>query len=793
MRSRAFQPSIPIILLYLAVAVYAVIFAYLTITRYAAFEARALDMGNLNQAIWNTAHGNWFHLTNQEGVVNRLSLHVEPILLPISVLYRVYPAPPTLLLLQAIIVALGALPVFTLARYRQFGQWAALAFAVTFLLNPTIQAANWLEFHPVTLAPTFLLAAFYFLVKRRYGWYALFALLAVSCKEEISLLLFMVGLYALLALKERRAGILTMALSLAWAAIAVFVVQNAFAAGNIHWGRYAYLGDTPAQMVRTLLTQPATVWSQLRDAGALRYLLQIVLPFAFTPLVGLELLALALPSFALNLLADFSPMHQVYTLIYAAPIVPFAVIAAIYGSERLSGWLPNQLPERLSRRGLDYRGIIAGIVLIFALYASLQHGYLPGGGQFTHYTVSDHDRITQSIIDLIPADAKVSAQDRLDPHASGRETIYIFPRIEDADTVLVDVTGPSWPQHPNDVRTTLNELLASGFGVEAADDGVLLLSKRAPSSQIPDGFYSAWRRRDHVPDDPMEVDFADQLRLMDVNVRLDEHGETLVDIYWQALRPLDTDYDITIAMRDRSGDTLFDSTYYPPATLLWYPTSQWEPEQTTLVQTLPWSPEADEFSLYVGVSGADRLKIVKAVQGDSPLPVLDGDTLVRLGAFERTNSGQWVSVPPDESTPNRDVQAVFAQHYELEGATLPDEASVEEDLAFRLYFRALSGVEEVDKDYSLFAHLLDANGERVAQLDWQPRDSGGLRPTSSWTAGERIVDSEVMELPMNLATGEYRMVVGLYDWESGDRLPVTSGTDTGQELVHLGTITVKSE
>ena len=63
-----------------------------------------------------------------------------------------------------------------------------------------------------------------------------------------------------------------------------------------------------------------------------------MLPLAFLPLVGLEILALALPSFALNLLADFAPMHQVYTLIYAAPIVPFAVMASIYGAHRLVAW-----------------------------------------------------------------------------------------------------------------------------------------------------------------------------------------------------------------------------------------------------------------------------------------------------------------------------------------------------------------------------------------------------------------------------------------------------------------------
>ena len=137
---------LPLVLLALAVLTYALYFSYLTITRYAAFEARALDMGNMVQAIWNTAHGNWYHLTNQPGIVNRLSLHVEPIIIPISWLYRLHSTPETLLVLQATIIALGAIPVFALGRTKLHNDWLALIFALAFLLHPAIQGANWLEF-----------------------------------------------------------------------------------------------------------------------------------------------------------------------------------------------------------------------------------------------------------------------------------------------------------------------------------------------------------------------------------------------------------------------------------------------------------------------------------------------------------------------------------------------------------------------------------------------------------------------------------------------------------------------
>ena len=320
---------------------YAIYFSYLTILRYHAFESRALDMGNLHQAIWNTAHGNWFRMTNQEaGLTSRLSMHVEPILLPIAGLYRLFPSVETLLILQATVVALGAVPLFALAHHLRLGDWPALAFAVAYLLNPTIQAANWLEFHPVTLAPTFLMAAFYFLIARTPRstiWFALFAVLAASCKEEMGLLVAMLGVYAALAQRRWRFGLITFGLGVGWSLLAVLGIQAAFAGGNIHWGRYAYLGDTTQAKVLSLLTRPDLIVAQLQAANAGRYFFEMLLPVGFLSLLAPEVLLLALPSLAINLLAQFSPMHQVTTLIYAAPILPFVMLSAVTGARSARG------------------------------------------------------------------------------------------------------------------------------------------------------------------------------------------------------------------------------------------------------------------------------------------------------------------------------------------------------------------------------------------------------------------------------------------------------------------------
>jgi uncharacterized membrane protein len=787
----------PLALLALAVLAYALYFSWATVNRYAAFEARSQDLGNLNQAIWNLAHGNGLRFTNYAGITSRLSLHVEPILLPIAAIYRLYPHPELLLVLQAIVVALGAHPLFALARLKLISGWAALIFGLVFLLNPAIQGATWYEFHPVTLAPTLLMAAFYFLITGRNGWFALFAALAAFTKEEIGLLVFMMGLYALLAQHRRKMGTITMALSLGWALFAVLGVQGRFAAGNIHWGRYAYLGDSPGEIIASLFTRPGLVWGQMQSANVLRYFWLLLFPVAFTSLAALDVFLLALPSLAINLLADFSPMHQVNELIYSAPIIPFVMLSSVMGTARVQGWLASRWGRGADRRR-TLAVALAVVVLAFTLVSQWRYGYLPGGGNHMSLTVTEHHRRAQAIIDQIPPDAAVSAQDRLNPHVSGRRTVYIFPDVNDADFVFLDVTGPAWPQHPSDVRKTVDDLLASGCGVAAAEDGYLLLGKDAPAIAAPDelpaSFFDAWRAPIGAATADLQIDFGDQLRLLDYRVATDRYGELVTTLVWQALQPLDEDLRFYIAYLDPELKPLHESEFYPPPASLWYPTSLWTPGEPVQVTTLPWNLEEGRFALAVGVYRGENWQAGERLPASVPpedaiaFPVLEGGTLVRLGGFEREGDG-WRQLSPAPTSPGRPLDARFDDVAQLEGVTFEkNEFSPGDEVNFTLHWR---GVGEAALDYSVFAHLLDEQGEKAAQLDWQPHDAISLLPMTAWSPGQLLADSQTLVLPDDLPPGRYRLIVGLYDWQSGQRLPVTGADAVDGNVVLAGELTVR--
>jgi len=105
-----------------------------------------------------------------------------------------------------------------------------------------------------------------------------------------------------------------------------------------------------------------------------------------------------------------------------------------------------------------------------------------------------------------------------------------------------------------------------------------------------------------------------------------------------------------------------------------------------------------------------------------------------------------------------------------------------------LYWQA---TEAVTDDLSIFVHLLDPAGDLVWQDDGAANH--GDRPTWSWEPRESIVDPHTIELSSDLPEGDYTLVAGLYDWRTGERLPVsTAGEEpNSKDHVLVATLTVR--
>jgi hypothetical protein len=116
------------------------------------------------------------------------------------------------------------------------------------------------------------------------------------------------------------------------------------------------------------------------------------------------------------------------------------------------------------------------------------------------------------------------------------------------------------------------------------------------------------------------------------------------------------------------------------------------------------------------------------------------------------------------------------------------EVSPGDRLPVVLYWQA---TQPVTDDLSVFVHLLGPAGQLVWQDDGAANH--GDRPTWSWAPEETVIDPHTVMLPSDLPEGEYVLTTGLYDWRTGERLPVidASGQRKGQDRIRIATLSVR--
>ena len=161
------------------------------------------------------------------------------------------------------------------------------------------------------------------------------------------------------------------------------------------------------------------------------------------------------------------------------------------------------------------------------------------------------------------------------------------------------------------------------------------------------------------------------------------------------------------------------------------------------------------------------LEFVQAIWDEMDLVAAEQEVLVFRRAQARPQ--------PESQVQKR--RADFEDGISLAGYAIePDEAMPGHDISLVLYWEARA---PVSGNYTVFVHLDDEQGQTRAQVDERPLNS--LYPTTDWLPGPVLPDRHILHLPGDLETGRFRVVVGLYDAYSEDRLPLTgdhAGTDS---------------
>lgn len=427
-------------------AAFALILGGLSLLKYRFYLYNDIDLAMFVQALERCLHGSTF--VSIRGM-SWLGDHASYVLFLLAPIYAVIRHPATVLVIQSVVLGLGAIPVHRMAAraltsrdaaridsVRGEPRLAAWAVAAAYVLHPALSHLALFEFHPEIVATTALLFAIDALATNRTRACLAWASLALLAREDVALVVFALGAWATVFRRPRArvAGATLAAAALGVLTVTLLVVRPRFASVAAQYSAmYRFLGDSPSDVVTHVARDPlralellfATPGNPLDTRLKGEMLLHLLMPFAFLPLAAPTTLLVALPVFAEHL---WSVRVQQHTILfqYSALLLPVLAWGAVEALHALSGPRP-----KLARRAAV--AALACAVLAQVAYGPFGFGLLQSRRAIERVLPDDRDRIEAPIRDRLlaripPAGAVIAGFEFL-PRLAMRDDVHSLHHV----------------------------------------------------------------------------------------------------------------------------------------------------------------------------------------------------------------------------------------------------------------------------------------------------------------------------------------------------------------------------
>jgi uncharacterized membrane protein len=428
-------------LLLLMIGVYCWVFGNLTWAQQSNFGTFGFDMGIYDQGIWLLSRFYEPFVTIRG--LNFFGHHVNLITLLFVPFYWLGAGPHFLYLAETVMLAMGAIPVWLIARDRFRSSWGALIPAASYLLYPSLQWINWWHFHPDALIITPLLFAWWFQSRRAWVAYSISVLLALSCKEDAAIAIFMLGLLMFLwafvswvvnclslvktqgrnnpvaqAKPYLYAGTVTMLIAMGWWFIStklIIPLANT-GAGPFYANLFPGFGNDVRSVIISIFSHPDRLWNAIVSDDCIAYYTKLFVPVAFLALLSPEIL-IGLPQLVVNTISAHGYTHD-FKYHYTSIIIAVIFISSI---------------EAVGRVGKRYRPAMWCLLFLLgfsAIYTNIQWSPSPLGKAYrTGIWAQPQDKhdLLRAALQKVPSDAGVTATYYIVPHLTHRRLIYEFP------------------------------------------------------------------------------------------------------------------------------------------------------------------------------------------------------------------------------------------------------------------------------------------------------------------------------------------------------------------------------
>lgn len=478
--------SVPKLLL-AAIVAYVVVFTTMNWQLYRGMLVPHGDSVMYEEHLWNVLHGKGFRSYLDPGLF--LGEHIQVIHLALLPLYAIWSSHLLLEFFESLVLAAGAIPIFWMARRWSGSDRAGVCLAVAYLLYSPLQfldiAIDLKTFRPICFGLTATLFAFDQLERGRIKSTVALFVVALLAKEDFPLILAPLGCWiaaqpflnngrtneyggALLPefMTSRkmalRYGIGLAVASIGYLLLVMRVLIPFFREGaDPHYTRYfGKFGNSMGEIILGMLSQPSLVIEELVTVSSVSYLLTLLLPLAFLPLLSPGRFGVAVPILGLLFLneivkSDPQPHHH-----FHAPVVPVLFWAAAHSLAKFRHDSNSRLRALVDRFLSRDRLFMPAFALALCCAIGSVVGMSPlsikfwDSGSFFYwgklYVPTERVEKFATVLEQIPPEARVASTDFVHPrfthHARSYDYSHYLRKVagyenqvpDDTDFIVID-------------------------------------------------------------------------------------------------------------------------------------------------------------------------------------------------------------------------------------------------------------------------------------------------------------------------------------------------------------------
>ena len=450
--------------------------ASMTILRYRLNYASAYDFGIFSQMYYYMDKGLTPLTTcERDGPLSHFAVHLSPVFYVLLPFYKLVPRPETLLVLQALLVISGIIPLCLLTRFLRFTRLQTLCFGLMYCAYPAFMGGCFYDFHENKFLTVIILWTMYFLETGRFKSMVCSAALLLLVKEDAPVYAACIGLYLFLYKRQYRYGAMVFIGSCLYFSMAIWYI-NRFGDGAMVNRFDNFISDKRLgliSMFKTILVNPAYVLSQIAVKDKLIFFLQMLLPLGFLPLMARDWRkwTLVIPFVLINLMSNYKYQHSIffqYTYGSGALLIYLAAVnfrdwkdasrpaAPVLSHDRAAPRPAFPLPQSILGCGLACALVLTSVV-------AYKKSYYIGS------YVSNHEKAAEArlLLSSIPKDASVKSTTFFIPQLSGRDEIYLADSRHPADYIVLDQR----PGYGKDSHALMAKYLDHGYGAWGDVDG----------------------------------------------------------------------------------------------------------------------------------------------------------------------------------------------------------------------------------------------------------------------------------------------------------------------------------